>query len=135
MVKAPNEPNLPTRFTVKNYVLELAKNRSSLLRSKLNGIFEFCTGALAIDFGERVHDYLVAIWHSLLIKEEKVSMFESIIAFEEVTGDKNSDIIWNKLLLSAEVAGFNEPMLRKMTGLSDEGSNIVSCVVQNMKIS
>lgn len=132
-IQAPLNPNLPVRNTVKNYSMNLAQERQQSFQSKIPEIFELSPGCVSVDYGERLNDYLCVVLHAVQLENNKLSLLDVLIGFESTVGDKDHDTVWKNIVDSVGKLGITEEMLKRMIGVSDEGSNFVKCLAEKLK--
>uniref|UniRef100_A0AC34FLK6 HAT C-terminal dimerisation domain-containing protein n=1 Tax=Panagrolaimus sp. ES5 TaxID=591445 RepID=A0AC34FLK6_9BILA len=134
-IAAPPNPTFPCRNTIKNASMKLAESRQQNFILKIDDLFKLCKGAISVDYGERLHDYLCIVLHVIREKGGKLLLSEYIVGFEATDGNKTSEQVWKNIVDALEPIGIAEFMLRQMVGVSDEGSNFIKAFKNNLPSS
>ncbi len=118
-------------MTVRNYVEASATSRTEALKKEFSGYFSLTPGSIAIDYGQRLEDYLSVVYHGLKLSDNKLVMQELVIGFIPSANEKNANNIWNEINDAVNYLDIFPEQLYSMIGISDEGSNVVKALKHN----
>lgn len=124
---------LPCRTTIANHTTlkanaRLAKAQQSLLPFKEH------SGAISLDYGRRVDDYLVVMCHFIDVSGNGWKLCTLPIGFEKSNAEsKTAEQVWLELCDAVEVVAFTANELSGTFCVTDEGANVLSMSKQHCK--
>lgn len=118
---------LPVRNTISSHCSALSSARINKAEQMLEPFKEH-GGALSLDYGHRVRDYLAVVCHFIEATSDGWKLRALPVGFEgsDELANKEAPQIWLHLLDAIEAVGLTEEHLVGAFCVTDEGSNVLA---------
>lgn len=127
------ESVLPCRTTIANHTTLAANARIATAKGLVQAYKEH-GGAIFLDYGKRVDDYLVVMCSFIESSADGWRLKTLPIGFEKSYADsKTAEQVWLELCDAVEVVGLSENDLKRSFCVTDQGANVLSMSKQYCK--